>query len=93
MATLLIHRTGDSVGVATEDICAGDAVTARLRSDPEQIQLAALDDVPLGHKVALVELMPGDEVIEYGVPIGVATSRIRAGAHVHVHNLKGQRWA
>jgi (2R)-sulfolactate sulfo-lyase subunit alpha len=48
--------------------------------------------VPLGHKIALRDLAAGERVIKYGVPIGVATRDIRAGEHVHVHNLKGERW-
>jgi SAF domain len=41
----------------------------------------------------LRDIEAGDQVVKYGVAIGLATSDIRAGQHVHVHNLKGQRWA
>ena len=30
--------------------------------------------------------------MKYGVVIGRATQDIAAGDHVHVHNLKGERW-
>ena len=52
-----------------------------------------LSDVPLGHKIALRDLAAGDQVIKYGISIGRATQDIREGEHVHVHNVKGERWA
>lgn len=57
------------------------------------MDLEVHDAVPLGHKVALRDAASGDEVVEYGIAIGAATQDIRAGQHVHVHNLKGLRWA
>ena len=38
-------------------------------------------------------LASGEQVIKYGIAIGRATRDIRAGEHVHVHNVKGERWA
>ncbi len=44
--------------------------------------------LPLGHKVAARDLVVGEKIIKYGVPIGSATAPIRAGEHVHTHNIK-----
>jgi (2R)-sulfolactate sulfo-lyase subunit alpha len=93
VAVFLIHRPGDSVGVAAEDLERGTELTGRYRDTDETVSITALDDVPYGHKVAITRLSSGDEVIEYGVAIGRATVDVEAGSHVHVHNLKGQRWA
>ena len=41
-----------------------------------------------GHKYALVDIKEGENVIKYGSPIGHATCDIKAGEHVHTHNLK-----
>jgi altronate hydrolase len=43
--------------------------------------------VPAGHKVAAVAIPAGETVKKYGQAIGVATRDIRAGDHVHTHNL------
>ena len=43
--------------------------------------------IQFGHKVALFQIADGGEVIKYGVVIGHATSAIRQGEHVHVHNI------
>jgi (2R)-sulfolactate sulfo-lyase subunit alpha len=90
---LLVHHAEDIVGVAVHDIAPGAGVPGRVQSTGREFQLDVVDEVPLGHKVALRDIAAGDPVIKYGVPIGLATTDIRAGQHVHVHNLKGQRWA
>jgi len=47
----------------------------------------ALDAVPAGHKMAIAAIAPGEVVRRYGEIIGRATQPIRAGNHVHTHNL------
>jgi altronate dehydratase len=48
--------------------------------------LVLTGSIPFGHKVARQEIKKGHSVIKYGVAIGKATTSIRAGEHVHVHN-------
>ena len=43
------------------------------------------DDVPFGHKVALVDLAKGDAVIRYGVTIGIALEDLPKGSWVNEH--------
>jgi altronate hydrolase len=43
--------------------------------------------IPVGHKVAAAPIHSGGSVTKYGQIIGVATCDIRAGEHVHTHNL------
>ena len=43
--------------------------------------------IPMAHKIARYPIAAGDKVLKYGLPIGIATADIAAGAHVHVHNL------
>lgn len=44
--------------------------------------------VGLGHKIASRDISAGEKIIKYGVPIGSATTAIRAGETVHLHNMK-----
>jgi arabinonate dehydratase len=53
----------------------------------KEIGLTAVQPIPRGHKIALKDLNAGDVVIKYGQIIGVASTAIRAGDHVHLHNL------
>lgn len=88
---VLVHRPGDHVAVAVADVAPGPAAGAYLTGD-ETFALQVNGPVPLGHKVALTDLAAGDDVVEYGVRIGVARRPIRAGDHVHDHNIRSARW-
>jgi altronate dehydratase len=90
---ILIHEPNDDVGVAVIDLQAGTTIgTANLEGE-ELGLLEIVEDIPLGHKVALHNLLENKHVIEYGRPIGRATQTIASGTHVHVHNLQTLRWA
>ncbi len=41
-----------------------------------------------GHKTALTDIGTGEHIIKYGYPIGRATADIKAGEHIHSHNMK-----
>lgn len=90
--SFLVHHEADNVGVAVEDITAGSEVLGRFRDQPQEMRFTMVEAVPLGHKVATKAISNGEDIIEYGVVIGVATSDIAVGQAVHVHNLKGKRW-
>jgi len=47
----------------------------------------AVSDIPRGHKIALRDLPGGALVHKYGHVIGMTSAPIRAGEHVHSHNL------
>lgn len=90
--SFLLHHESDNVGVAVVDIAAGTEVLGRFRDQPQEMRFTMLEAVPLGHKVATKAVRKGEDIVEYGVVIGLATSDIAVGQAVHVHNLKGKRW-
>jgi len=92
MIQFLVHDDTDSVGVATQDLKSGDTVTGLYQASKQKLELKALDDIPLGHKIALQDHSSGDGVIKYGHDIGKVVADIKKGGHVHVHNLKTRRW-
>lgn len=89
----LVHDSVDSVGVVVvEDAASGKDLRGWVMDTDETISVAALDDIPLGHKIALKDLSSGDEVVKYGHPIGRAVADVAKGEHVHVHNTKTEKW-
>ncbi len=89
----LVHEDGDSVGVvAVEGIKAGDELTGWIMAEDKIITVKVLNDIPIGHKIALKDLSVGDTVIKYGVDIGRVVAPIKTGEHLHVHNVKTKRW-
>lgn len=57
-------------------------------SDNVAVALTNIGKISAGHKIALVDIPVGEAVIKYGFPIGIAKEDIKAGTHVHCHNLK-----
>ena len=90
---LLVHDKKDTVGVVVvEGLKAGTDMLCVVTQDDTSFKLKAKMDVPIGHKIALVDIANGDTVWKYGQDIGKAVAAIKKGEHVHVHNLKTKRW-
>jgi len=85
MTTALRISAADNVATALEALAPGATVQI------DEIAVAVTETIPRGHKVALREIRAGDVVIKYGSSIGIASSDIAAGAHVHVHNVASSR--
>jgi altronate hydrolase len=79
-ADLVIRlNPADDVVIARVDIPAGTELIK------EGVRVAV--NVPAGHKIATRDVAEGKPVRRYNQIIGYATKPIRAGEHVHVHNL------
>ncbi len=77
---LRLHEA-DNVAVLKRSLPAGaELANASLR-------VAAAQDIPAGHKIALAGIADGEPVRKYGQIIGFARGRIAPGEHVHMHNL------
>lgn len=92
MRHFLVHDGRDNVGVAVIDIAPGEPAQGTSLDQGTSLTVTAREAIPLGHKIALRDLRPGDTVIKYGEDIGKVVADIRTGQHVHVHNLKTKRW-
>ncbi len=89
----LVHSPKDNVGVVVvEGLTAGTQMTGVITETDSQVSVTALNDIPIGHKVALTDLNTGDTVTKYGEDIGRMVGDARKGGHVHTHNLKTKRW-
>jgi altronate hydrolase len=69
----------DDVVVSLDQLISGTFIAS------ENITVLGL--VPPGHKMATRTIEAGSAVRRYGQTIGFATQAIRAGQHVHTHNL------
>ena len=90
---ILVHEPNDDVGVAVSDLTAGTEVGAITLEGEPVCTVQIVENILLGHKVALHDLPAEKHVQEYGRTIGRLTQAAPAGSHVHVHNLKGLRWS
>ena len=86
----LAHREDDLVAVAVRDLDPGPVQGGYL-SGPATLSVQLNEAIPLGHKLALADIAAGQDVIEYGQRVAIATRDIRRGDHVHVHNVRSAR--
>ena len=93
MIHCVLHDPDDSVAVVVvEGVKAGTTLTGLILDEDRTITLPCVQDIPLGHKVALKDMPIGATVVKYGVDIGKVVQPIATGQHAHVHNIKTKRW-
>ncbi|MGH6637390.1 MAG: flagellar biosynthesis protein FlgA [Polaromonas sp.] len=93
MIHFVLHDAKDTVAVVVvEGVKTGDAMTGWIMDEDRMINVQALQDIPIGHKVALKDMAVGDTVLKYGIDMGKVVASILAGQHAHVHNIKTKRW-
>jgi galactarate dehydratase len=78
---LIRLHDSDNVAVARSAISAGTPLDSSTAPPKAALAIAS------GHKVALVAIAKGAEILKYGHVIGVATQNIAPGDHVHLHNV------
>ena len=71
----------DNVVVALSNLSKGNQLII------EDREIKLLNDIPQGHKIAIKEIRPKENVIKYGYPIGHAVKNIKEGEIVSKHNL------
>jgi len=89
----LVHEAADGVGVVVvEGLKANQEITGWVMKEDETVTIKILNDIPIGHKVAMQDYASGDTVMKYNTDIGKVVAAIKKGEHVHVHNVKTKRW-
>ncbi|MDM0058149.1 UxaA family hydrolase [Variovorax fucosicus] len=78
-ARVIRLHADDDVVISLDQLVAGTHIAS------EGVAVAGL--IPPGHKMATRAIAPGAAVRRYGQIIGFASQPIRAGQHVHTHNL------
>ena len=78
----MIVEPVDNVVVAIEPVKKGETVTYMCAG--EEKRLTAAEDITIYHKLAACDIAKGQ-------PIGLAARDIKAGEHVHCHNLEEHR--
>ena len=94
MATdIIIHDEKDNVGVVViEKITPKQDCKCWIMENDTSANIQSVDEIPLGHKIAMVDLKEGDTILKYGHDIGKVVKSIKKGEHVHVHNVKTKKW-
>jgi altronate hydrolase len=82
MSKYIKINPADNVAVAVGNLYAGEQL------DIDGGIVVLQDDITAGHKIALRNFAPGDNVVKYGLPIGHASKAIARGALINEKNIK-----
>jgi altronate hydrolase len=85
--SILIINKRDNVAVALRTLEAGEMASGLgIEAFP------ILESIPASHKIALTDILEGEEIIKYGETVAVSIRSIKKGEWVHTHNLESKRW-
>jgi altronate dehydratase small subunit len=90
----MVHaiKLHDSDNVASVfDLVEANSTVLVVDKKGNSYELKVLGKIPYGHKIAIEKIEVGQQVTKYGEEIGLATSVINIGEHVHVHNIESIR--
>ena len=90
---IIIHDEKDNVGVVViEKVNKNQKCNCWIMENDKSVNIQSITEIPLGHKIAMKDLGPGDTILKYGHDIGRVVKDIKKGDHVHVHNVKTKKW-
>ncbi len=89
MKQAIMLSVNDNVATVLETVAKGEEIQVKGTSQVETI--VAKEEIPSGHKVAVRDIRKKERIIKYDNKIGVATSDIATGQHVHIHNVASER--
>lgn len=85
----IMFNGADNVAVALMDLPNGKEIA--VKTGDAQRHVSLIEPITYQHKFSVTPIKKGDRILKYGQVIGEATSDIRLGEHVHIHNMVGLR--
>tara|TARA_B100000614_G_C14463185_1_gene459291 strand:- start:310 stop:609 length:300 start_codon:yes stop_codon:yes gene_type:complete len=86
----LMLDSEDHVALALTPLAPGDI--ARIKTSDGDRQVEIREAIPRYHKFTVRPLADQTLVIKGGEAIGITTADVRAGCHLHTHNIKSVRY-
>ena len=88
MIQAIRHDPGDNVAVVVvEGVEADQALSTWIMEGDGRRTIVARQRIPVGHKIAVNNILAGSKVVNYGATICVANIDILVGDHVYIHNI------
>ena len=88
-ATAMVIDGKDNVATIIGALKAGQTVSVKVGGKAKKVKVKKA--IPFGHKIAIVPIKKGEQVLKYGASIGTATENIAVGDYVHIHNIESNR--
>ncbi len=90
---IIIHDEKDNVGVVViEKITPNQDCNCWIMENDSSANIKSMSEIPLGHKIAMIDFNEGDTIIKYGHDIGKVDKEIKKGEHLHAQNVNTKKW-
>jgi altronate dehydratase small subunit len=86
---VVMDERSDNVGILKKEAVKGQVIEIDCSIIGDDIEVK--DDIPFGFKIAIRDIGAGEQIVKFGEAIGIASTAIRRGQMVHVHNVEGLR--
>ena len=86
----ILISPNDNVAVAIYALNKGDTAVFKKQTGEDQ-KILISNTIPVYHKFSIKNIKKGEPIIKYGEHIGIASSDIRIGEHVHINNVTSCR--
>lgn len=90
MKKALLLDKKDNVATILKDLKKGTKILVNM-DKTKLVEVTLKEDILMGHKFAICDINQKDKVFKYGEAIGRASTDIKIGSWVHVHNLESNR--
>ena len=89
---IIIHDEKDNVGVVViEKITPDQDCNCWIMENDKSVSIQSKDEIPLGHKIAMIDLNEGDTILKYGHDIGKVVKNIKKGEQFSKENITSKR--
>ena len=89
---IIIHDEKDNVGVVViEKITPNQDCNCWIMENDKSAKIQSKSEIPLGHKIAMLDLKEGDTILKYDHDIGKVVKNIKRGENVNVRNVKKKK--
>ena len=89
MIKAIVMKPVDNVATVMEEALPGTKIVIFVGEAKKTVDIS--EKIAFAHKFAIENIPKGAAIKKYGEVIGVATQDIKAGQHVHVHNIESTR--
>ena len=75
---IIIHDEKDNVGVVViEKITPNQDYNCWIMENDKSVKIQSKNEIPLGHKIAMLDLNEGDTILKYGHDIGKVVKKLK----------------
>ena len=80
----------DNIATALKDLKKGTKILLNM-GKTKLVEVTLKENILMGHKFAICDINQKDKVYKYRETIGIASTDIKIGSWVHIHNLESNR--